>query len=150
MAELCKYRAFISYSHKDKSWGDWIHKGLETFKVPKSIAGQASPRGGSIPNRLYPVFRDRDELPTSTDLGSQIHTALDQSEYLIVICSPQSAKSNWVNEEILSFKGMGKSDRIFAMIVDGEPNMFDVPGREDEECFPEADGADRGRCAPGG
>ena len=99
MADEKKYWAFISYSHQDREWGDWIHRGLETFKVPKSIAGTPSRRGGEIPARLFPIFRDREELPTSTDLGTQINTALENSRYLVVICSPRSAKSMWVNEE---------------------------------------------------
>ncbi len=56
----------------------------------------------------------------------------------IVICSPQAAKSKWVNEEILAFKRLGREDRIFCLIVGGEPNATDMPGREDEECFPPA------------
>lgn len=138
MADQKNYWAFISYSHQDREWGDWIHKGLETFKVPKSIVGTPSKRGGEIPERLFPIFRDREELPTSTNLGMQINTALENSRYLVVICSPRSAQSMWVNEEILNYKRMGGSDRILAMIVDGEPNTFDVSGREKEECFPEA------------
>ena len=54
------------------------------------------------------------------------------------ICSPQAAKSKWVNEEILAFKRLGREDRIFCLIVGGEPNATDMPGREDEECFPQA------------
>jgi hypothetical protein len=32
-----KYKAFISYSHQDKKWGDWLHKALETYRVPKGL-----------------------------------------------------------------------------------------------------------------
>ena len=133
-----QYWAFISYSHQDREWGDWVHQKLETFKVPKGMIGSDSRGDGLIPRRLFPIFRDREELPTSADLGTQINTALANSRYLVVICSPRSAKSIWVNEEILTYKRLGRSDRILAMIVDGEPNTFDVPGREEEECFPEA------------
>lgn len=132
-----RYRAFISYSHADGRWGDWLHKALETYRVPKALVGQPS-RTGPIPQRLYPIFRDREELPTAINLGEQIEQALTHSDYLIVICSPRSAKSRWVNEEILQFKRLGRSDRILAMIVDDEPNASDIPGREHEECFPPA------------
>ena len=54
-----KYKAFISYSHQDKKWGDWLHKALETYRVPKGLVGKET-RYGSVPNRLFPVFRDRE------------------------------------------------------------------------------------------
>src|SRR5689334_13547543 len=70
-----KYWAFISYSHRDKSWGDWLHKALETYRVPRRLVGSAG-RDGPVPKRLFPIFRDREELPTSADLGSNISEAL--------------------------------------------------------------------------
>ena len=132
-----KYKAFISYSHQDKKWGDWLHRALETYRVPKGLVGKET-GAGVVPKRLFPIFRDREELPTSHELGRVINKALDDSSHLIVICSPRSAKSQWVNEEIKQFKRLGKSDNILCLIVDGEPNASDKPGLEDEECFPEA------------
>src|SRR6185312_9520639 len=85
--------------------------------------------------RLIPVFRDREELSSSPELGTRINEALAQSENLVVICSPASAASRWVNEEVLAYKRLGRAARIFCMIVDGEPNATDCPGRESEECF---------------
>ena len=67
-----------------------------------------------------------------------INKALEQSSHLIVICSPRSAKSQWVNEEVKEFKRLGKADRILCLIVDGEPNATDKPDMGQEECFPEA------------
>ncbi|MCL1148882.1 toll/interleukin-1 receptor domain-containing protein [Shewanella ulleungensis] len=130
------YWAFISYSHKDKKWADWIHRALETYKIPKAYVGTQT-AVGEIPNRLFPVFRDREELPTSSDLSSNINSALDSSKCLIVICSPNSAKSHWVNEEILEFKRRGKSNRILSIIIEGEPNTGLVDG-VNAECFPQA------------
>ena len=132
-----KYKAFISYSHQDKKWGDWLHKGLETYRVPKSLVGKEADYG-VVPKRLFPVFRDREELPTSAELGDVINQALDDSSHLIVICSPRSAKSQWVNEEIKQFKRLGKSDNMLCLIVDGEPYAADKPELGQEECFPEA------------
>ena len=129
-----KYKAFISYSHRDKHWADLIHKALETYRVPKSLVGKSTPRG-IVPKTLFPIFRDREELPTSADLGGVIKDALEKSAYLIVICSPRSAQSRWVNEEILNFKRIGKKDRILAIIIDGEPNGSDK-GMDEVECFP--------------
>ncbi len=132
-----KYRAFISYSHRDSTWASWLHSSLEKYRPPKPLIGTVTARG-AVPKRLTPIFKDRDELPSATDLGTLINAALEDSASQIVICSPQSAKSKWVNEEILAFKRLGREDRIFCLIVDGEPNATDLPGREQEECFPPA------------
>src|SRR4249919_1079049 len=70
-----RYRAFISYSHADRGWGDWLHKALETWSVPERLVGRQT-AAGTIPRRLAPIFRDRDELPSATDLGSKVKEAL--------------------------------------------------------------------------
>jgi tetratricopeptide (TPR) repeat protein len=132
-----KYRAFISYSHRDSRWASWLHASLEKYRVPKALVGTVSARG-EVPKRIAPIFRDRDELPSATDLGTLLNAALADSANQIVICSPQAAKSKWVNEEILAFKRLGREGRIFCLIVGGEPNASDLPGREEEECFPPA------------
>ncbi|HKV65022.1 MAG TPA: toll/interleukin-1 receptor domain-containing protein [Rhodanobacteraceae bacterium] len=128
------YRAFISYSHRDKAWADWLHCELETWRVPSRLIGTQAAHG-VIPRSLRPIFRDREELASATDLGEEITDALDRSECLIVICSPASAASPWVNEEVLAFKHIGRGGRILCLIVDGEPNATSMPGREAEECF---------------
>ena len=128
------YRAFISYSHRDKAWADWLHRELETWRVPSRLIGTQAAYG-VIPRSLRPIFRDRDELASATDLGAEITEALDRSECLIVICSPAAAASRWVDAEVRAFKRMGRGGRILCLIVDGEPNATDLPGREAEECF---------------
>jgi tetratricopeptide (TPR) repeat protein len=132
-----KYRAFISYSHRDSDWASWLHGSLERYRPPKALIGTVTARG-EVPKRIAPIFRDRDELPSATDLGALINVALAGSACQIVICSPQAAKSKWVNEEILAFKRLGREDSIFCLIVGGEPNASDMPGRLEEECFPPA------------
>jgi tetratricopeptide (TPR) repeat protein len=132
-----RYKAFISYSHRDELWATWLHKSLESYRPPRQLVGTQTSRG-AVPRRLHPVFRDREELASATDLGEVISTALRESACQIVICSPAAARSKWVNEEILAFKRLGREDRIFCLIVAGEPNATDLPGRADEECFPPA------------
>src|SRR5882724_2653962 len=138
-ASQFKYWAFLSYSHTDRKWGDWLHKALETYRVPTRLVGKDS-RDGKISQRLFPVFRDREELPVSADLGAKINEALRESRYLIVICSRHSAQSRWVGQEIKAYKKLGREDRILALIVDGEPNASDgKPGfKVEDECFHEA------------
>ena len=132
-----KYWAFISYSHADDKWADWLHKGLETYKVPKHLVGKPS-REGMVPSRPYPVFRDRDELPGSANLGDNLEAALRLSRYLIVVCSPNSVASKWVDKEIRMFKSWGREDRVLCLIVDGEPNASARPELGLKECLPEA------------
>ena len=64
-----KYKAFISYSHDDNKWADWLHRSLESYRPPKRLVGEVTEHG-TIPKRLAPIFRDRDELPSATDLGA--------------------------------------------------------------------------------
>ena len=132
-----RYRAFISYSHEDDKWADWLHRSLESYRPPKRLVGEVTDHG-PIPKRLTPVFRDRAELSTATDLGAVINEALEQSFCQLVICSPAAARSKWVNEEILAYKRLGRADRIFCLIIGGEPNAAERPDLELEECFPEA------------
>ena len=133
--ESRRYFAFISYSHRDSAWADWLHRGIERYRPPKSLIGTQTIRG-AVPKRLTPIFRDREELPSATDLGALLTAALSGSASQIVICSPAAAQSKWVNEEILAFKRLGREDRIFCLIVGGEPYASGMPGREQEECFP--------------
>jgi tetratricopeptide (TPR) repeat protein len=125
-----QYRAFLSYSHRDRRWAGWLHRALEGYRVPARLShgleGQPA-----FPKRLAPIFRDRDELPTAPSLSSAIQDALNSSEALIVICSPNAATSRWVDEEIRAFRRLGRGDRIFCLIVDGVPNAGD-----ERECFP--------------
>jgi hypothetical protein len=87
-----KYRAFISYSHSDEKWAQWLHRSLETYRLPKHLVG-AQTEFGPVPARFTPVFRDRDELATATNLGATLINALEQSACQIVICSPKAAQS---------------------------------------------------------
>jgi len=132
-----KYKAFISYSHEDSKWANWLHRRIESYRPPKQIVGEVTTHG-PVPKRLTPVFRDRAELPTASDLSELINAALEQSSCLIVICSPAAARSQWVNEEILAFKRQGREHRILCLIVAGEPNATERPELGLEECFPEA------------
>ena len=114
-AATIKYKAFLSYSHRDRRWARWLHRSLESYRVPRRLVA----RLGLGSNRISPVFRDRDELPTSASLSDAIQTALAASEYLIVICSPAAASSKWVNEEIRTFISQHGADQVLCLMVDG-------------------------------
>ena len=131
------YFAFLSYSHVDAGWGEWLHDELEKFRVPSSLAGRLTPQG-VVPKRLTPIFRDRKELAASGDLGAEIREALIASRFLIVLCSPSAANSRWTNAEIDTFKRVRPDGAVLAAIVEGEPFASEIPGREAEECLPPA------------
>lgn len=128
-----RYWAFVSYSSNDKSWGRWLHRAIESYGIPAQLVNNPTPAGHPAPKRFRPSFRDREELPASADLSTQIDDALRSSRYLIVVCSKHAAQSRWVNKEIEIFQKLDRNNRIFAIIVDGEPNAGD-----ERECFPPA------------
>ena len=132
-----RYYAFLSYSHKDKELADWLHRELERFRVPSALAGKLT-ANGVVPRRLTPIFRDEQDLSAGGDLAQEIKGALAASQFLVVLCSPTAAKSRWTNQEIESFKRTRPEGCVLAAVVAGEPFASDIPGREDEECFPPA------------
>jgi tetratricopeptide (TPR) repeat protein len=133
-----QYRAFISYSHADRRLVEWLHRALESYRVPAKLVGQITPLG-PVPARLGSLFRDRDELPAAGDLSTELKAALKRSMFLIVVCSPASAQSKWVNEEVRQFKllhGHKRGDgtaRVLALIADGDPGDAGLGN-----CFPPA------------
>ena len=111
-----RYKAFISYSHDDEQTARWLHRRLEAYRLPKQFVASRD----LTTNRVGAIFRDRDELATSGDLSAAIKDALIESENLIVICTPNAARSKWVNEEIKLFKQLRSSDRVFCLLA-GDP-----------------------------
>lgn len=128
-----KYSAFISYNHRDRRWATWLHRKLETYRIPQRLVGTEGALG-TIGAKLPPVFRDRDELAASSDLAESVRLALADAATLIVICSPNAVASRWVNEEIRAFTALGRRHRIFCLIVDGVPHSQDPA----TECLPPA------------
>ena len=129
MAQEKEYFAFISYQRKDEEWADRLRSKLEHYRLPSSVRKQDT----SLPKEIRPIFRDALELAGGV-LAKEIETALQSSKYLIVICSPNSAKSPWVNKEIQTFIDLGREDRIIPFIIDGTP----FSDNEETECFPPA------------
>ena len=127
--QTTRYRAFISYSHRDSKVARWLHRAIETHAIPRGLVGRKT-RYGPVPRRLSPVFRDEEELAGAAELGPNLQAALADSAALIVICSTAAAKSKWVDHEIRYFKITNPNRPVLAVIVDGEP-------QSDNECFPD-------------
>jgi len=125
MANGFKYDAFISYRHADldKFVAENLHRKLESYKVSKKVISNGRARRSKIER----VFRDKDELPITNNLEDPIIQALQQSEYLLVICTPRLKESVWCKKEIETFISMHGRDKIFAVLAEGEP----------QESFPE-------------
>lgn len=126
MEQEYKYYAFISYKREDEKWAKWIQNRLERYRLPSAIRKEIP----HLPLHIRPVFRDKTDLNTGI-LSENIHEELRCSKYLIVICSPFAATSRWVGKEILSFKKMGRTNRIIPFIINGTPNTNDP----DTECL---------------
>jgi tetratricopeptide (TPR) repeat protein len=116
-----RYRAFLSYSHKDAPIARWIHRRLETYRMPRRLVrgqGLSSDSAG-----LKPIFRDREELSAGHDLSQKVRAALAASQSLVVICSPAAAGSAWVTKEIDTFRELHPDRPVLAALVSGEPRI---------------------------
>ncbi len=128
------YYAFVSYSHKDEKWGKWVQNALERYRLPAAVRKEV---GKPLPQKIHPVFRD------DTDLGAcrlevGLQQELEQSRFLIVVCSPNSAKPNaegkhWVNEEVKRFCEMGRANRVIPVIVKGTKEEAFCPKLVEED-----------------
>ena len=126
-ADALRYKAFLSYSHHDAAAAGRLHRRLESYRLPKRLAGTTT-HLGTVPDRLWPIFRDREELAAASDLSQTVRTALSESAALIILCSPQAAESLWVAEEIRTFRELHPDRPVLAAILAGDP----------PHCFPEA------------
>ena len=119
---LPRYRAFLSYSHRDAAIAQRLHRRLETYRVPAGLRGVQAD-GQEIPARLTPVFRDREELASAVRLSDSIEAALDDSAALIVVCSPHAVASHWVGQEILRFRQRHPERPVLAFVASGDPGL---------------------------
>jgi len=134
MPETFEYAAFLSYSHKDKKLGAWLHRQLENYRIPANLVGKTTD-AGTVPARIGRVFRDRDELPATDNLNAEVQKALESSRCMVVLCSPSSAASRWVNKEVIEFKKLRGERYVLPIIIDGEPFASRGPNPKNE-CFP--------------
>lgn len=123
---MYKYFAFISYNSKDTAWGKRVQKKLEHYRMPATLCSEH----GWKRKPLNPIFFAPTDIQPG-GLTAELQERLKASRNLIVICSPNSAKSAWVGKEIEYFHSLGRTDNIHFFIVDGVPHS----GNEDTECF---------------
>ena len=126
MNDSFKYYAFISYNAKDTAWGKRLQKKLEHYKMPATLCSEH----GWSRRPIRPVFFAPTDIQPG-GLTEELQERLRASRHLIVICSPNSAKSKWVGKEIEFFHSLGRTQNIHFFIVDGTPNSGDPA----TECF---------------
>lgn len=131
--EQSKYCAFISYRHlsPDQEIAKALHTAIETYRIPTNIQKKTGKK------RMGRVFRDQEELPLSADLGADIETALDSSDWLIVVCSPRYRESRWCMRELEYFIEHKGRERVIAILAEGEP-ADSFP--EEIRCYTDANG----------
>jgi tetratricopeptide (TPR) repeat protein len=113
-----KYCAFLSYSHSDARWAQWLHSRLEAFRFDGDLIGRPS-RFGTVPKTLRPIFRDREDFSGGHTLTDATVAALDASAALIVLCSPVAAERPAVNEEVRLFRSRHATRPVIPVIVGG-------------------------------
>ncbi len=126
MEQQYKYFAFISYNSKDTEWGKRIQKKLEGYKMPATLCSEH----GWERKPIKPVFFAPTDIQPG-GLSEELQERLRASRNLIVICSPNSARSEWVGKEIAFFHQLGRTKQIHFFIVEGQPHS----GDPETECF---------------
>ena len=121
-----KYYAFISYNSRDVKWGKRLQRNLEHYRMPATLCSE---RGWNR-TPIKPVFFAPTDIQPG-GLTAELQERLKVSRNLIVICSPNSAQSKWVGDEIEFFHSLGRTDNIHFFIIEGKPNSGDAA----TECF---------------
>lgn len=108
MPSTAGYDAFISYSRLEDGWlAPALQSGLERFAKPWYRV------------RGLRVFRDKASLAASPELWGSIESALRDSRWLILLASPEAARSAWVDREVAWWLANKSADRILVVTTSG-------------------------------
>ena len=119
--EEYKYYAFVSYRSSDEKYAKWLQDKIEAYRLPTTVQKM----NAALPKKkLRPCFRYHTDIQPN-ELKTELRNKLELSKYLLVICTPRSAQSPWVGNEIDTFVELGRRDRIIPVIVEGRPYSGD-------------------------
>ena len=116
-----KYFAFISYKSDDLSEAWSLKKKLDGYKLPTILCKQYEK--GRKPTRE--AFLDKTNIQPG-ELTKELRENLDNSHYLIVVCSPRSARSEYVTAEIEWFTRNGRENEVFLFIIESDPIKIEL------------------------
>lgn len=103
-----RYKAFISYSNAaDGKFAPALQSALHNFAKPWYKL------------RSIHVFRDQTSLSATPELWPSIETALNESEYFLLLASPQAAQSYWVEREVKWWLNNRSTEKMFIVLTDG-------------------------------
>jgi hypothetical protein len=132
-----RYRSFVSYSRADRASAKMLQTRLERYILQRALRSM-KPGVRYDRRSLRPIFRDEDDLVPGHDLPTRIRLGLEQSDFLVVVCSPRATASEWVDKEIRDFVELGRQNNILAVVVDGEPDASARGLAPNLECLPAA------------
>ena len=125
-----KYTAFISYNSKDDKVARWLQTRLESYSLPSVLANDSGVGNKLDGNsrRRFRIFRYVTDFVAKNI--NDVTKELDQSKYLIVVCSPNSANAPWVRTEVGYFIANNRKNDIIPFVVNGIPYS-----NKENECF---------------
>ena len=121
MTSTKPFRAFVSYCHADRAFAARLQRRLEAYRLPRRLANQVPPLPGQSAGRIGPIFRDRADLSAAVDLSQAVRDAISASSALVVVASPDAARSRWVDREILLFRALHPDAPILVAHARGDP-----------------------------
>lgn len=121
-----RFSAFISYCRRNRQWATWLQSEIESYTLPPHMIGRVTGEG-PVPRRFLPVFLDRSDLTAGPDLVQELKRALSASRWLVVLCSPEAAQSQWVEQEVRLMQELGREDRILAALFAGDEHSAFPP-----------------------
>ena len=116
------YDVFFSYRHKplDSQITEKLFNMVESYRLPETLRARGC-------QDVHRAFRDTEELAVSRILTDTIDKALHGTNCLIVVCSTDTPSSEWVDREVATFIELGKADRIFPLLITGDPETSFPP-----------------------
>jgi WD40 repeat protein len=119
------YDAFISYSHAlDGKLVPALQTMVERFAKPWYRP------------RALRIFRDTASLSANPDLWSSIETALAGSSWLVLMASPEAARSVWVDREIAWWLKHKAADRVLIALTGGRLAVVGPDGIPSDAALP--------------